>query len=84
MERNKKEKSPDGGYERSGGCGLQGPRIKIYLQYGNLSNSGQLNDLLHNAQPEEICGLGAQSHIRVSVDVPEYASDIGRADPYGI
>lgn len=59
------------GITGQGGCDLQGPRIEIYLQYDNLSNSGQLNDLLHNAQPEEICSLGAQSHLRVSITIPE-------------
>lgn len=52
------------------------PKAKMYLHYGDLSVSGQLTDLLHNIQPDEIYHLGAQSHVRVSFDIPEYTSDI--------
>ena len=52
------------------------PEAQMYLHYGDLSVSGQLTDLLHNIQPDEIYHLGAQSHVRVSFDMPEYTSDI--------
>ncbi len=52
------------------------PRTKIYLHYGDLSDSGQLTNLIYNIQPEEIYHLGAQSHVRVSFDMPEYTGDI--------
>ena len=52
------------------------PEAKMYLHYGDLSVSGQLTDLLHNIRPDEIYNLGAQSHVRVSFDMPEYTSDI--------
>ena len=52
------------------------PHTKIYLHYGDLSDSGQLTNLIYNIQPEEIYHLGAQSHVRVSFDMPEYTGDI--------
>ncbi len=52
------------------------PKAKIYLHYGDLSDSGQLTNLIYNVQPEEIYHLGAQSHVRVSFDMPEYTGDI--------
>jgi GDPmannose 4,6-dehydratase len=52
------------------------PDTRLYLHYGDLSTSGQLTDLLHAIKPDEIYHLGAQSHVRVSFDVPEYTGDI--------
>lgn len=52
------------------------PNTKLFLHYGDLSVSGQLMDLLHSIAPDEIYHLGAQSHVRVSFDMPEYTSDI--------
>jgi GDPmannose 4,6-dehydratase len=52
------------------------PKTKIYLHYGDLSDSGQLTNLIYNVQPKEIYHLGAQSHVRVSFDMPEYTGDI--------
>lgn len=52
------------------------PKTKIFLHYGDLSDSGQLTNLIYNVQPEEIYHLGAQSHVRVSFDMPEYTGDI--------
>ena len=49
---------------------------KLFLHYGDLSVSGQLMDLLHSISPDEIYHLGAQSHVRVSFDMPEYTGDI--------
>jgi GDPmannose 4,6-dehydratase len=52
------------------------PDAKIFLYYGDLSVSGQLTDLLHEIEPEEIYHLGAQSHVKVSFDMPEYTGDV--------
>jgi len=49
---------------------------KLFLHYGDLSDAGQLTNLIYNIQPEEIYHLGAQSHVRVSFDMPEYTGDI--------
>jgi len=52
------------------------PAAKVYLHYGDLAISGQLTDLINDIKPDEIYHLGAQSHVRVSFDMPEYTSDI--------
>jgi GDPmannose 4,6-dehydratase len=52
------------------------PQARVYLHYGDLSVSGHLTDLLYQVKPEEIYHLGAQSHVRVSFDMPEYTGDI--------
>ncbi len=52
------------------------PNTRLFLHYGDLSVSGQLMDLLHSTAPDEIYHLGAQSHVRVSFDMPEYTGDI--------
>lgn len=52
------------------------PGAKLFLHYGDLSDSGQLTNLIYNIQPYEIYHLGAQSHVRVSFDIPEYTGDI--------
>ena len=52
------------------------PQARLFLHYGDLSVSGQLMDLLSSISPDEIYHLGAQSHVRVSFDMPEYTSDI--------
>lgn len=52
------------------------PKARVFLHYGDLSDSGQLTNLIYNVQPEEIYHLGAQSHVRVSFDMPEYTGDI--------
>jgi GDPmannose 4,6-dehydratase len=52
------------------------PKARVFLHYGDLSVSGQLTDLLHDIKPDEIYHLGAQSHVRVSFDIPEYTGDI--------
>ena len=50
--------------------------IKLHLHYGDLSVSGQMADLIYNIKPDEIYHLGAQSHVRVSFDIPEYTGDV--------
>jgi GDPmannose 4,6-dehydratase len=52
------------------------PGTKLFLHYGDLSDSGQLANLIYNVQPDEIYHLGAQSHVKVSFDMPEYTGDI--------
>jgi len=48
----------------------------MYLHYGDLSVSAHLTNLLADIKPDEIYHLGAQSHVRVSFDTPEYTGDI--------
>jgi GDPmannose 4,6-dehydratase len=53
-----------------------GMDIGMYLHYGDLANTGNLVDLIYSIKPEEIYHLAAQSHVRVSFDLPEYTGDI--------
>jgi GDPmannose 4,6-dehydratase len=55
---------------------LHDPKARMYLHYGDLSVSGQMTDLLSCIRPDEIYHLGAQSHVRVSFDMPEYTGDV--------
>jgi GDPmannose 4,6-dehydratase len=52
------------------------PQVRLHLHYGDLSVSGQMADLIYNIQPSEVYHLGAQSHVRVSFDMPEYTGDV--------
>jgi len=52
------------------------PEARLLLHYGDLSDSGQLADLIYNIQPVEVYHLGAQSHVRVSFDMAEYTGNI--------
>jgi GDPmannose 4,6-dehydratase len=52
------------------------PESKLFLHYGDLSDSSQLTNLFYDVKPDEIYHLGAQSHVRVSFDMPEYTGDI--------
>lgn len=52
------------------------PEARMYLHYGDLSVSSHLIKLLSDIEPDEIYHLGAQSHVRVSFDIPEYTGDI--------
>ncbi len=49
---------------------------RLFLHYGDLSDAGQLTNLIYNIIPDEVYHLGAQSHVRVSFDIPEYTGDI--------
>ena len=49
---------------------------RLFLHFGDLSNSEQLINTIYNYKPDEIYHLGAQSHVRVSFDMPEYTGDI--------
>ena len=50
--------------------------VRMFLHYGDLSDSVNLVKLLYDLKPDEIYHLAAQSHVRVSYDIPEYTSDI--------
>jgi len=52
----------------------EGARLKLH--YGDLADGSQLTNLLYAIKPDEIYHLGAQSHVRVSFDMPEYTGDI--------
>jgi GDPmannose 4,6-dehydratase len=49
---------------------------KLFLHYGDLADGVQMVKLLYDLRPDEIYHLGAQSHVRVSFDVPEYTGDV--------
>jgi GDPmannose 4,6-dehydratase len=50
--------------------------VRMFLHYGDLADSVNLVKLLYDLKPDEIYHLGAQSHVRVSFDIPEYTSDV--------
>ena len=50
--------------------------VRLHLHYGDLSDSLNLTRLIDRTGPDEIYHLGAQSHVRVSFDIPEYTGDI--------
>ena len=52
------------------------PGAKLFLHYGDLTDSGQLTNLVYNIKPDEIYHLGAQSHVKVSFDIPEYTGEV--------
>jgi GDPmannose 4,6-dehydratase len=52
------------------------PKSRLFLLHGDLSDSSALNTILRNVAPDEIYNLGAQSHVRVSFDTPEYTTDV--------
>jgi GDPmannose 4,6-dehydratase len=52
------------------------PKSRLFLLHGDLSDSSALNTILRNVVPDEIYNLGAQSHVRVSFDTPEYTTDV--------
>lgn len=49
---------------------------RLFLHYGDLSDTSSLNRILERVKPDEIYHLGAQSHVRVSFDIPEYTADV--------
>jgi len=49
---------------------------KLFLHFGDLSDASNLSRLLEKMKPDEIYHLGAQSHVRVSFDIPEYTADV--------
>jgi GDPmannose 4,6-dehydratase len=49
---------------------------RFFLHYGDLTDSGCVAAILHQVQPSELYNLGAQSHVRVSFDIPEYTANV--------
>jgi GDPmannose 4,6-dehydratase len=52
------------------------PGAKLFLHYGDLADASTIRKLIYKVQPDEIYNLGAQSHVRVSFDIPEYTGNI--------
>src|SRR4030042_6538746 len=50
--------------------------VNLHLHYGDVAASGNMLELIYGIQPDEIYHLAAQSHVRVSFDMPEYTGDI--------
>ncbi|MBF0522427.1 MAG: GDP-mannose 4,6-dehydratase [Candidatus Omnitrophica bacterium] len=50
--------------------------VKLKLVYGDLNDASSLNQIIKNIKPDEIYNLGAQSHVRVSFDIPEYTAEV--------
>jgi GDPmannose 4,6-dehydratase len=55
---------------------LHEPATKFFLHYGDMNDSSNLNRILEKTQPDEIYNLAAQSHVKVSFEVPEYCADV--------
>jgi GDPmannose 4,6-dehydratase len=53
-----------------------GNENRLFLHYGDIANGGNIVDLIYAIRPDEIYHLAAQSHVRVSFDLPEYTGDI--------
>jgi GDPmannose 4,6-dehydratase len=52
------------------------PNTRLRMFYGDLNDSSSLNNVLRKTEPDEIYNLGAQSHVRVSFDIPEYTGEV--------
>jgi len=52
------------------------PGTRLFLHYGDLSDAGLLSHIIYNIKPDEIYNLAAQSHVRVSFDMPEYTGEV--------
>jgi len=50
--------------------------LPLFLHYGDLNDASSINRILREVRPDEIYNLGAQSHVRVSFDIPEYTGEI--------
>jgi GDPmannose 4,6-dehydratase len=50
--------------------------VRLLLHYGDLNDASSINKVLRDVRPDEIYNLGAQSHVRVSFDVPEYTGEV--------
>lgn len=50
--------------------------VRLFLHYGDLADAEQLSNIIYNVKPDEVYHLGAQSHVRVSFDIPEYTGNI--------
>lgn len=49
---------------------------RLFLHYGDMGTTGSLGDVIYDTKPDEIYHLAAQSHVRVSFDMPEYTADV--------
>jgi len=52
------------------------PQRRLFLHYGDLSEGSMLVNLLRDVTPDEVYNLGAQSHVKVSFEIPEYTGDV--------
>jgi GDPmannose 4,6-dehydratase len=52
------------------------PNVRLRLVYGDLNDASSLSTILEDVRPDEIYNLGAQSHVRVSFDIPEYTAEV--------
>ena len=52
------------------------PDVRLRLIYGDLGDASSINQILKRTRPDEIYNLGAQSHVKVSFDIPEYTGDV--------
>ena len=52
------------------------PNARLFLHYGDLSDSEQISNIIYNIKPDEVYHLGAQTHVRVSFDTPEYSGNV--------
>lgn len=52
------------------------PDVRMFLHYGDLNDASSLNKVLRDVRPDEIYNLGAQSHVKVSFDIPEYTGEV--------
>ena len=52
------------------------PYARFFLHYGDISDSEQISNIVYNIKPDEVYHLGAQSHVRVSFDIPEYTGNV--------
>lgn len=55
---------------------MNGQKVHLYLHYGDVAANGNITDLIYDLKPDEIYNLAAQSHVRVSFDMPEYTGDV--------
>jgi len=52
------------------------PGAQLFLHFGDLSDSEQIANIIYNVKPDEVYHLGAQSHVRLSFDIPEYTGNV--------
>src|SRR5215467_14511329 len=52
------------------------PDARLRLVFGDLNDASSINHILRTVRPDEIYNLGAQSHVRVSFDIPEYTAEV--------
>jgi GDPmannose 4,6-dehydratase len=52
------------------------PNLRLFLHYGDLTDSEQISSVLYNIKPDEVYHLGAQSHVKVSFEIPEYTGNV--------